>query len=172
MSNGLWSRDLGLFFSRIPPIKLSFLLNTDYPSTYKVSRWRRIRYNLSRVKGRKNLNLSFNIFERNPRSNYIFNLLEKYGFSNVRLSFSMLVVFGKSRNTYLNVKEYRKLAKFIVEFVRLVESYGVSVRMDNTIPVCMFSKEDLGELLLKGVLDAGRNFVCFPAIDIGPDLIV
>ncbi|MCS7363935.1 MAG: hypothetical protein NDF54_00655 [archaeon GB-1867-035] len=82
----------------------------------------------------------------------------------------MPVVFGGKRNVYLAIEEYKSLAPFIMEFVKRVESYGASIKMDNTVPVYMFSKEELGELLLKGVLEPSRNFVCFPAIDIGPDL--
>jgi hypothetical protein len=42
--------------------------------------------------------------------------------------------------------------------------------MDNAVPPCMFSYEQVGELLTKGVVDPQRNMRCEPVIDIGPDL--
>lgn len=64
------------------------------------------------------------------------------------------------------------MADFIIAFSRLAASRGVEVHLDNAVPLCIFSNEQAGELLLKGVLDLSRNSRCKPIIDIGPDLSV
>ncbi len=170
LSNALWNREKNALFSKITPTKLGFLLNIDYPNTYKSSEWRRVEENLTALQGRWNVSLSFNIFEKEPKHEYIFDLLSRYGFKNLRLSFSMPVVFGRAKNIFLPIEDYRDLAPFIMDFVRRARSLDAFVSMDNTVPICMFSQDELGELLLDGVLEPHRNFICFPAIDIGPDL--
>ena len=84
----------------------------------------------------------------------------------------MPVIFGKFKNAYLPIEDYKSLSRFIIDFVRKAETLGVHVSIDNTIPICMFTPSELGELLLMRVLNLERNFTCFPAIDIGPDLSV
>ena len=64
------------------------------------------------------------------------------------------------------------MAPFVMEFVRRAKALGVEVKIDNVVPLCMFSYEQVGELLLEGVLDLKRNTRCDPIVDIGPDLTV
>jgi len=170
LSNALWNPEKNELFSKISPVKLGFLLNIDHPDTYRPTEWARIEENLLALEDRGNVTLSFNIFEREPRCEYIFDLASKHGFTNLRLSFSMPVVFDKVKNVYLPIEEYKALTPFVVDFVRKAETLGTEVRMDNTVPICMFSKDELAELLLKGVIEPRRNLTCFPAVDIGPDL--
>ncbi|MCE8422596.1 MAG: radical SAM protein [Candidatus Methanoperedens sp.] len=172
LSNALWNHEKNKLFSNISPTKVGFLLNIDHPGTYGPGDLERIEENLFALEGRGNVTLSFNIFEKVPQCEYIFDIVSKHSFTNIRLSFSMPVLFGKSRNIYLPIEDYSALTPFVMNFVRRAEASGVCVRMDNTVPLCMLSPDELGELLLKEVLDRRRNFTCFPAIDIGPDLSV
>lgn len=172
LSNCLWDSSKNGLFSRISPTRLGFLLNIDHPETYVEKQWKIIEENLSSVQERENTTLSFNIFEKVPKFDYIFDLVSRYSIRNLRLSFSMPVFFGGVNNTYLSMENYKELTPFLMAFVRKAESIGVKVRIDNTVPICMFSKSDLGELLLTGTLEPKRNFVCFPALDIGPDLSI
>ena len=64
------------------------------------------------------------------------------------------------------------MAPFVVEFAGRAEQAGIQVGMDNAVPLCMFSYEQAGELMMKGVIDLKRNMRCEPVIDIGPDLKV
>ena len=59
-----------------------------------------------------------------------------------------------------------------MDFARKAEDLGAAVGMDNAVPICMFTPEQLSELMVKQVIAPSRNFVCYPAIDIGPDLSV
>jgi radical SAM protein with 4Fe4S-binding SPASM domain len=170
LSNGTWTDKCNDFFSRISPHRMLFLLNVDHPDSYTPRQWQRIENNLAAITGRKGVTLSFNIFEKQPRYAYIFDLTTRYDIRNIRMSFS-LPVFG-AQNTYLDIEEHKGMAPFIMQFVREAESHGVTAQLDNALPLCIFSYEQAGELMLKGVLDPRRNARCEPIIDIGPDLTV
>jgi radical SAM protein with 4Fe4S-binding SPASM domain len=170
LSNATWPESYNSLFQRISPRRLYFLLNIDHPDRYVPKMWDRIQGNVAAVSGQENVTLSFNVFEKQPRYEYVLELAEKYRIDKVRMSFSLPVV--GANNACLKLEDYRAMAPFVVEFVRRAEEIGVQVRMDNAIPLCMFSHEQAGELLMKGVVDLQRNLHCEPVIDIGPDLKV
>ncbi|MGE5533088.1 MAG: radical SAM protein [Bacillota bacterium] len=172
LSNALWDPGLNDFFAQISPLSLGFLLNIDHPKTYTPAEWTKIEKNLSFLKSRSNITLSFNIREAVPDYSYIFELISKYGFKFLRLSFSMPVRFDDRKNSYLPIAEYKNAAKYVVDFIRKAEALGAKAGMDNAVPICMFTAEELNELMLKQVIEPARNFVCYPAIDIGPDLSI
>lgn len=172
LSNALWDPNLNEFFSQVSPLTLGFLLNIDHPKTYSSSEWSTIEKNLSFLSNRGNVTLSFNIHEKNPDYAYIFDLTSKYHFKNLRLSFSMPVTFKGRKNAYLPIKDYKSTAKHVIDFTRKAEALGATVGLDNAVPICMFTPEELSELMLKQVIEPIRNFVCYPAIDIGPDLSI
>jgi hypothetical protein len=84
----------------------------------------------------------------------------------------MPVNFQGKTNTYLQIKDYKAAAKHVMDFVHKAEHLGARVGMDNAVPICMFTSEELSELMVKEVVAPSRNFICYPAIDIGPDLSV
>jgi sulfatase maturation enzyme AslB (radical SAM superfamily) len=170
LSNGTWPESYNTLFNRISPRRLFFLLNIDHPSTYPPKIWERIQRNLADAASRGNVTLSFNVFETQPRYEYILDLVRNYAIDKLRMSFS-LPVLG-AQNTYLTLEAQKLMAPFVVAFVRTVRGLGVDVKMDNVVPLCMFSHEQAGELLLENVLDLKRNARCDPIIDIGPDCTV
>lgn len=170
LSNATWHNKYNDYFSRISPNRLLFLLNIDHPRNYSASLWEKIETNLNSLKGRKGVSLSFNIFEKMPSCEYIIDLIDKYKISTIRLSFS-LPIYGYN-NKHLDIHDYDELSSFIISFVREVDSKNAKIHLDNAVPLCIFSYEQAGELILKGVLDLKRNSKCEPIIDIGPDLSV
>jgi radical SAM protein with 4Fe4S-binding SPASM domain len=170
LSNATWPDSYNELFQRTSPRRLVFLLNVDHPDRYAPNIWERIERNLAAISGRGNVTLSFNIFEKQPKYEYILELARRFGFDKVRMSFSLPVV--GANNACLKLEDYKQMAPFVVEFARRAEEGGVQVRMDNAVPLCMFSYEQAGELLMKGVVDLQRNMRCAPVIDIGPDLTV
>lgn len=172
LSNCLWREEKNEYFESISPTRMGFLLNIDHPETYNCNEWETIEYNLERIGDRLNTTLSFNIFEENPRGEYIFELAEAYNVKNIRLSFSMPVVFGNRRNIFIPIEKYEILTPYFMRFTKKAKEMGLQVKMDNTVPLCMFTKEQMADLLLDEVIDLKRNFICFPVIDIGPDLSV
>jgi MoaA/NifB/PqqE/SkfB family radical SAM enzyme len=172
LSNALWDPNLNEFFKQVSPLALGFLLNVDHPKTYSASEWDSIEKNLSFLSKRANVTLSFNIHQVTPDYAYIFDLISKYNFKNLRLSFSMPVNFAGRKNAYLEIADYRSAAKYVMDFIRKAEALGAAVGMDNAVPICMFTPEQLSDLMLKQVIEPARNFVCYPAIDIGPDLSI
>jgi MoaA/NifB/PqqE/SkfB family radical SAM enzyme len=172
LTNALWNPELNAFFNKVSPVSLGFLLNIDHPKMYSNAEQKRLEENLAFLSKRGNITLSFNIFERKPDYNYIFDLLAKFGFKNLRLSFSMPVKFEGKTNTYLPIEDYKQAAGYIMDFTHKAEQLGASVGMDNAVPICMFTPQELSELMIKQVVSPQRNFVCYPAIDVGPDLSV
>ena len=172
LTNALWNPELNTLFDQISPDTLGFLLNIDNPKLYTNQEHKKLEENLTFLSKRGNVTLSFNLFEKEPDYSYIFDLITKYGFKNLRLSFSMPVNFQGKTNTYLQIKDYKAAAKHVMDFVHKAEHLGATVGMDNAVPICMFTSEELSELMVKEVVAPSRNFICYPAIDIGPDLSV
>ena len=172
LTNALWNPELNSFFDKISPVSLGFLLNIDHPKMYSVAEKKKLEENLAFLSNRGNITLSFNLFEKKPDYNYIFDLVSKFGFKNLRLSFSMPVKFEGKTNTYLPIEDYKQAAGYIMDFTHKAEQLGASVGMDNAVPICMFTPQELSELMIKQVISPQRNFVCYPAVDIGPDLSV
>ena len=172
LTNALWKPELNTFFNKVSPVSLGFLLNIDHPKMYSNTEQKRLEENLAFLSKRGNITLSFNLFEKEPDYNYIFDLVSKFGFKNLRLSFSMPVKFEGKTNTYLPIEDYKQAARHVMDFTHKAEQLGATVGMDNAVPICMFTPQELSELMVKQVVSPQRNFVCYPAIDIGPDLSV
>ncbi len=170
LSNATWSENTGAFFARIPTTKLMFLLNIDHPDRYSQKQWSVIERNLTQLKGRGGITLSFNIFEKQPRGSYILDLARRYDFKYIRLSLS-LPVLGAG-NSHIPIEELHEVTPFILRFNSEAEASGISVKFDNAVPMCIFTEQQLGHLLLHGVYDLDRNVHCDPIIDIGPDLTI
>lgn len=170
LSNATWSESCSDLFSRISPTRLLFLLNIDHPDNYAAGLWAQIQRNLAKLQGRQGVTLSFNVFEKKPRSDYILEIARHYGFNNIRLSLSLPVY--KAENAFLPIEELHEVAPFVMQFAEKAESLGISVQFDNAVPLCIFTEEQAGRLLLHGVLDLKRNIRCEPIIDISPDLTI
>ena len=172
LTNALWNSELNYIFDNVSPTSLGFLLNIDKPALYNIQERGRLEENLAFLSKRGNVTLSFNLFEKKPDYDYIFDMVTKYGFRNLRLSFSMPAKFEDKTNIYLDIHDYKVMAKYVMDFVHKAEQLGATVGMDNAVPICMFNPKELSELMIKQVVSPNRNFVCYPAIDIGPDLSV
>jgi hypothetical protein len=170
LSNATWNDACSDFFRQVSPRRLYFLLNLDHPDRYSSRQWQRIEANLARLPHADNVTLSFNIFEPEPRYEYVLDVSRRYGFKTIRLSFS-LPILG-AQNQHLDINEYRLMAPFVQRFVAEAAAQDVQVQMDNAVPLCMFDETTIGPLLLRGVIDLQRNARCEPVIDIGPDLSV
>jgi MoaA/NifB/PqqE/SkfB family radical SAM enzyme len=170
LSNATWNDACAEFFTRVSPRRLYFLLNLDHPDRYRPGFWQRIERNLARLPHPDNVTLSFNIFERVPRYEYVLDVARRFGFKTVRLSFA-LPILG-ARNQCLDLDDYRSLTPFVLRFVQEAEAQDVQVQIDNAIPLCIFDEAAIGRLLLRGIIDLQRNARCEPVIDIGPELSV
>lgn len=170
LSNATWSESTAALFERIPSKYLMFLLNIDHPDNYTPKQWELIQHNLNALSGRGGVTLSFNIFEKQPHSEYILDLANHYDFKYIRLSLS-LPVLGAG-NAYLPFEELPEAASFVMRFATNAEARGIGVQFDNAVPLCIFNETQMGYLLLHGVYDLNRNTRCNPIIDIGPDLTI
>jgi len=142
LSNATWPESYNTLFNRISPQRLFFLLNIDHPDNYPPKIWDKIQRNLAEVARHENVTLSFNVFETRPLYEYILDLVRRYSIHKVRMSFS-LPVLGAG-NTHLKLEEQKGMAPFVVDFVRRAKALNVDVKMDNVVPLCMFTHEQAG----------------------------
>ena len=91
LTNALWNPELNALFGKVSPRSLGFLLNIDNPKVYSNQSKSGLEENLRCLSKRGNVTLSFNLFEKTPNYDYIFDFVKRYGFKNLRLSFSMPV---------------------------------------------------------------------------------
>jgi len=167
LSNALWSDEI--MDRLLATNKVDYLLNIDKPSNYTQTQWERIHNNVSKL-DKNRITLSFNIFEVVPKYAYLLDIIDKHKIKKVRLSFGLPVL--DSNNKHLAMDDYPKAARNVKQIVELCNILGAGVRMDNAFPLCAFSYEDMGELVLDKVIDLERNASCRPTLDIGPDLSV
>lgn len=170
LSNATWNDACLEFFRQVSPRRLYFLLNIDHPERYHPRQWQRIEENLTRLPHPENVTLSFNIFERKPRYEYVLDVARRHGIKTIRLSFALPILGAE--NQRLDIEEYRYMGPFVHRFVSEAAAQDVQVQIDNAVPLCMFEEATIGGLLLRGVIDLQRNARCEPVIDIGPDLSV
>lgn len=104
------------------------------------------------------------------RYEYVLELVRRFAIDKIRMSFSLPI--AGARNAFLPLEECIEMGGFVVKFAREAASLGAEVHLDNAVPLCAFTHEQAGELLMNGVLDLRRNARCEPIIDIGPDLRV
>ena len=124
LTNAMWNSELHAIFDQVSPTALGFLLNIDKPTVYNSQERVRLEENLAFLSKRGNVTLSFNLFEKEPEYNYIFDMVTKYGFKNLRLSFSMPVKFEGKINVHLDIKDYKVMAKHVMDFVHRAERVG------------------------------------------------
>lgn len=170
LSNATWTESTAELFGRIPSSSLMFLLNIDHPDNYTPKIWSIIQRNLAGLEGRGGITLSFNIFEKQPRSEYVLEIARRYDIKYIRLSLS-LPVLGAG-NAHLAFSELHEVAPFVMRFAAQAEAQGVQVQFDNAVPLCIFDNAQTGVLLSHGIYDLHRNMRCDPIIDIGPDLTI
>ena len=78
LSNATWTESTAELFARIPSSSLMFLLNIDHPDNYTPKIWSIIQRNLAGLEGHGGITLSFNVFEKQPRSEYVLEIARRY----------------------------------------------------------------------------------------------
>jgi radical SAM protein with 4Fe4S-binding SPASM domain len=155
------------FLSGCPPEKLSFTCNMNHPDISRPGELKKINrflYDFGRW-----TSLGFNIYQTDFNIEFIIQSINKYNLSHyVRVGLAHPIPGAK--NTYIPLKELKKMAKKFVSCFDLFERFNITPGFDCGFPMCIFSDEELGRLfkLNRGTL----NFGCGPAIDIGPDMNV
>ncbi len=116
--------------------------------------------------------LSFNIYHLDFDMNYLFEAIEKYQLrKHIRLGLAHPIPGVK--NEYITPDKFNVLITKLCSYLPVVKDNGVTLGFDCGFVSCAFTDEQLGQFLRfeKNSMKTIR-FVCNPAIDIGPDLMV
>lgn len=162
-TNGI---ELNKVLSYIGP-NFNCLINLNEPEVVGMSNWKKIIYNLERVKALNKLDyitLGINLYPGIKNFDYILDVAKKYFKGQIRLSITApSCQFTKiDKDTYYNEAKIRFL-----DFLEKAKEYQIKIKLDcNHIPECYFDENKLLEIK-KYVI--GWHKVCRPVIDISPD---
>lgn len=152
--------------------RYSFVLNLNHPDMSAPKETEQIESFLQEFGERTTL--SFNIFHLDFTMEYLFDYIERFDLHrHIRLGLAHPI--PGENNLHIPREQFREMAERLTSYIPQFIKHNVSVGFDCGFPLCVFSDEELGKLykLIKG--DGGGRviqFVCNPALDIGPDMSV
>jgi organic radical activating enzyme len=163
-TNGLMSEPVARYISLQDDNKVGALINVNNRESYSNTEYARLNRTLSLL-GQKAA-LGYNIhaldFDIRPLAELAVQHNNKI---TIRLGLAQPIMGGK--NVFVEVSQYHKIAERIVEQATACDQLGIRVGFDCGFVLCMFTKEQLGELMM---CRAEIQFVCQPVLDIGPQM--
>jgi len=160
----------------------NWLVNVTNPETYSHKEWELLNKNLDVLKWKnkflsvkkfgfdvsslRHLCLSITFYEENQDYEYIINLAKKYECPVIRYDISRPA--PDKNNIYVDFEKLIKLKPVLIEFVKRCIKEQIKPGVDDVLPFCIFTQEELKFLHLFS------NFysVCIPHMDLMPDLKV
>jgi organic radical activating enzyme len=110
--------------------------------------------------------LSFNVYRAGCDPAFLVDLILRHRTRrNIRLGLAQPL--AAQRSQHLEVGDYPLVAPAIVDLARRCSEHDVRLGFDCGFTLCMFTPEQLGELVLAGCRIKAS---CVPALDIGTDL--
>lgn len=170
-TNGLWNKDLVDLIQRTSAKQLTFLININSPSITPKAEWDLINNNLKAISGRKEVSLGINIYKEDFDYKYLIDLCVKYGFERIRWSLTN-PIYGKINNLFVPLESAPKYAQRIVEFTNQCAKHNILSENDCSIPLCMFTEEQIGKMIINGTSGLTNNSCSEGPVDIGPDLSI
>jgi sulfatase maturation enzyme AslB (radical SAM superfamily) len=146
---------------------LNFIVNIDAKDTYTPQRREHLDHFLKTFG--KFCSLSFTILDPDRDLSFLLDYISEYGLVNhIRMGVALPIV-GLKGNEHLPEERYRSAGRRFVEFAKRASERGVILGCDCGFVACMFDLSELGLLMRLGMK---AQFVCGPAMDIGPGLEV
>ena len=144
--------------------KINFVVNVGTRDTYSEKQYQNLDLFLRHFAPLASL--SYTIFDLKTNPTYLFDLIDGYGLSrNIRVGIALPILFGG--NQYIALKDFKKAGCYFVDVAKQAAIRGITLAMDCGFIACMFTNQQIGELLRFGT---GVHFLCGAAIDIGPKL--
>jgi organic radical activating enzyme len=110
--------------------------------------------------------LSFNVYRAGCDPSFLVDLILRHRSKrNIRLGLAQPL--AAQRSQHLDAADYRQVAPAVVALARRCGEHDIRLGFDCGFTLCMFTAEQLGELMLAG---CRVKAVCVPALDIGTDL--
>jgi hypothetical protein len=109
---------------------------------------------------------SFNVYQAGCDPSFLVDLILRHGLKRtIRLGLAQPL--AAQRSQHLDAADYRLVAPAIVALAHRCGEHDIRLGFDCGFTLCMFTPEQLGELVLAG---CRVKAVCVPALDIGTDL--
>lgn len=144
--------------------KINFVVNVGTRDTYSEKQYQNLDVFLRHYAPLASL--SFTIFNLQTNPTYLFDLIDGYGLCrNIRVGIALPILYGG--NQYIALNDYKKAGSYLVDVAKQAAIRGITLSMDCGFIACMFTDQQIGELLRLGT---GVHFLCGAAIDIGPRL--
>ena len=110
--------------------------------------------------------LSFNVYRAGCDPSFLVDLILRHRSKrNIRLGLAQPL--AAQRSQHLEAADYQLVAPAIVALARRCGEHDIRLGFDCGFTLCMFTPEQLGELMLAG---CRVKAACVPALDIGTDL--
>lgn len=162
-TNGLFVEQLREILARNVT---NFVINYNDPSTYQKYQWETLHSNLKylteqgcRVTFSKNFAKQYNKYD------YVLEACQEYGIRHIR--YDITRPNPNKYNNHYGLTETTEIMETVVEFVKDCVARGIKTGLDCCIPLCYVNKTDRDYLKKESVKFSG---ICFPSIDIHPDL--
>lgn len=109
------------------------------------------------------------IYDANEDLTYLPGVILNYGLDPV-IRLGLALPICDVENIYLSRKDYRAAALNIIALLREADRLNIEVHFDCGFPMCMFTYDELGEVIKMPKADVA--FICGNALDIYPSLEV
>jgi hypothetical protein len=165
-TNGLWPRRVqeALRSIPLPDWRLKFLFNVNEPHLQPAAQFAHAQESM-RIAGLQG-SCGFNIYREEFDLEFVPDLVDACGLDRgLRLGLASPIV--GTENSFLDTGVLKALGARLAEQLRKLERRDVLAAFDCGFPLCMFSEEALGSLVLNS---RGVQSVCGYPIDVGPDL--
>ncbi len=145
-----------------------FVINYNPEKHYTKENYKRVHENLRLLSEQKYpIKLSYNISPTNYDPGYIFKACKEYNINVLRFCIASPNI--DQSNVFAEYKDYRKLIKKMIEFVKEAKKKKIKLTFDCCMPWCLLTKEEL--LIIKKYSQIFKG-TCDPPADINPDLSV
>jgi len=145
----------------------NFIVNIDSIDSYTPER----RKNLERFLRTFGpmVSLSCTIVDPERDLSFLLDYIRDYGLMRYIRMGVALPIAGLAENEYIRRERYRDAGLRFLELAKKAAADNVSIGCDCGFVACMFEISEIGWLMHKGMK---MQFVCGPAMDIGPELEV
>jgi hypothetical protein len=164
-TNGLWGSEVLNFFRKGIHPKVRFVFNINEPAVRTKNETALQKKSLEIVG--KQAKCGFNIFRKDFDLLFLGDIIEKYSLEKtIRLGLACPI--ANTGNEYIPNEDLKTTGTRLAAQLRQLEKRDIVGAFDCGFPLCMFSENELGSIILT---TDGIKSLCNPIIDVGMDLM-
>ncbi|MGQ9680483.1 MAG: radical SAM protein [Candidatus Bathyarchaeia archaeon] len=180
LTNGLGETEL---YEKVADLtKTNWLVNVTSPQSYVEDEWKLLNNNLEILKWKnenvpvrlsgfdtsslRHLCLSITFYKINQDYRYIIELAKRYGVPVIRYDVSR--PSSNRSNIHIDFDSLMRIKPTLMDFVRACVREEIKPGLDDALPFCVFTQEELKFLYLFSNFQS----ICMPVLDVMPDLTV